>query len=69
MNCNNVTSGSPCVCPACKRALGGGAFCTGNNWHVNTACFPNSASFAAWCKDSSGTNQLVNVNVICARVL
>jgi hypothetical protein len=69
ITCTNVPSGSDCTCPSGKRALSGGAYCNGNNWHVNTAYFSSSTAFQAWCEDSAGTNVATTINVLCARVL
>lgn len=69
ITCSNVPSGSDCVCPTGKRALSGGVYCAGNNWHVNTAFFSSATAFQGWCEDSGGANVGTTINVLCARVL
>ena len=68
VKCANVASGSDCSCPAGKRALGGGSYCAGNNWHVNTSFPSSTTAWQGWCEDSAGTNVNTDTYVLCARV-
>ncbi|MBX7096732.1 MAG: hypothetical protein K1X89_03380 [Myxococcaceae bacterium] len=68
VKCTNVASGSDCSCPAGKRVLGGGSYCAGNNWHVNTSFPSSTTAWQGWCEDSAGTNVNTDTYVLCARV-
>lgn len=66
--CSNIASGAECTCPAGTRLLGGGAYCDGDNWHVNSSWASSATAWQAWCENGVGANQNVTVTILCARM-
>lgn len=67
LECNGA-AGLICACPAGKRLLGGGAYCAGNNQHVNTSWARSITEWQAWCEAPDGTNTTTIITILCARL-